>query len=466
MNITINNAVVVVDASADVRKYCRDNLIIDNPDYISRERAGRWTGTIPRYMHLYEEIGNTIILPYGCRRDPEFIRITETAHKAWSKYPEIDDFRAHYKSNINLYPYQKHVVHAALAAKNGIIIMPCGSGKTQTALECIARIGLKTLWLTHTQDLLRQSMERAKRCFDVDPDDFGVITAGRVNIGRGITFATIQTMCRLDLDKYQKQWAVIVVDECQHCCGSPTRVSQFYHVVNSLYAPYKFGLTATPTRSDGLERSMYALLGPTIINVDKSAVSSRTCDVIVEKIPTAYEPDADAITDGDGTINYAALVSDLIEDEERREQISAVINDRCRKFSMVLANRVQYLQDLYHDYTGNAVLISGCGTSKKAKEERQSALDKLNRGEIDCIFATYKLAAEGLDCPNLRFVVFATPEKDERTVIQSVGRVARKADGKEFGTVIDFVDDFGMYQTWAKKRARYYKNLGAHIKNT
>lgn len=463
MIITINNSVVVENASPDVRKYCRDNLIIDNPDYISRERAGRWTGSVPRYMHLYEEIGNTIILPYGCRKDPEFLRITQGTEKKWSKYPEIGDFRARFESNINLYPYQKNVVKAALGAKNGIIIMPCGSGKTQTALEIIASLGLKTLWLTHTQDLLRQSMERAKQCFDVDADCFGIITAGRVNISNGITFATIQTMCKLDLEKYRTHWAVVVVDECQHCCGSPTKVSQFYRVVNSLYAPYKFGLTATPKRSDGLERSMYALLGPTIINIDKSAVSDRTCPVVVEKIPTEYTPDIDAITNGDGTINYAALVSDLTENYARWKQVITMINDRCHAYSMVLANRVQYLQDLYDSYKGNAVLISGCGTSKKAKEERQSALDKLNRGEIDCIFATYKLAAEGLDCPNLRFVVFATPEKDERTVIQSVGRVARKADGKEFGTVIDFVDDFGMYRNWARKRARYYKNLGCEV---
>ena len=42
-------------------------------------------------------------------------------------------------------------------------------------------------------------------------------------------------------------------------------------------------------------------------------------------------------------------------------------------------------------------------------------------------------------------MVFATPEKDERIITQSVGRVARKCEGKEVGTVIDFVDDFGLF---------------------
>ena len=87
----------------------------------------------------------------------------------------------------------------------------------------------------------------------------------------------------------------------------------------------------------------------------------------------------------------------------------------------------------------------------------------LNSGEIDCIFATYQLAAEGLDVPNLQYVIFATPEQNETTVIQAAGRVGRKADGKEFGTVIDFVDDFGMYHGWAVKRMGYYRKIDAEV---
>ena len=100
---------------------------------------------------------------------------------------------------------------------------------------------------------------------------------------------------------------------------------------------------------------------------------------------------------------------------------------------------------------------------KKAKEERKQALEALNNGELDCIFATYQLAKEGLDVPNLRYVVFATPEQDETTVIQSAGRVGRKAEGKPHGTVIDFVDEFGMYQGWFKKRRRHYSKINAEV---
>ena len=134
---------------------------------------------------------------------------------------------------------------------------------------------------------------------------------------------------------------------------------------------------------------------------------------------------------------------------------------------MVLANRVEYLQNLCREYNerqiGNGLCLSAMGNSKSAKNARKQALNALNTGELDCIFATYQLAKEGLDVPNLRYVVFATPEKDETTVVQSAGRVARKADGKKFGTVIDFQDDFGMLNGWLNVRKGYYKKLDYSI---
>ena len=154
----------------------------------------------------------------------------------------------------------------------------------------------------------------------------------------------------------------------------------------------------------------------------------------------------------------------MIHDDDRFHAVMETINALPDAAPvMVLANRVEYLQDMRINYEKTGVCLSGMGQSKKAKAERKAALEALNNGEIDAIFATYQLAKEGLDVPNLRYVVFATPEKDETTVIQSVGRVGRKAQGKEFGRVIDFVDDFGMYKGWAKKRQGYYRKLEAEI---
>lgn len=254
----------------------------------------------------------------------------------------------------------------------------------------------------------------------------------------------------------------ILVHNCQHCCGSPTKVTQFYKAVSNLSARYKIGLTATPKRSDGLEIGMYSLLGGIIHEVPKEAVKATTCPVRVRKIETGYMPDYNAVLMGDGTIDYSKIVEDLTHNKERFRKVLDTVNSLDGS-AIVLANRVEYLSRLSESFAGRSVCLSTLGQSKKAKQMRKDALAKLKDGELDCIFATYALAKEGLDVPNLRYVVFATPEKDETTVIQSAGRVGRKAEGKEYGTVIDFVDSFGMYRGWSKKRDRYYKKIDAEI---
>ena len=100
-------------------------------------------------------------------------------------------------------------------------------------------------------------------------------------------------------------------------------------------------------------------------------------------------------------------------------------------------------------------------STKQGKKERREAIEKLKDGRIDCLFATYKLAKEGLDIPSLENVVMASPIKDKSTVIQTAGRVARKMEGKSCGWVHDFIAGWGVLQGMARKR----KNIRKHLNN-
>ena len=454
MNIEVGAKIKIANPDDNVIKWCKHNLVLDNPDFYKKQRLGKWTGNTPRQIVLYERVGNELWLPFGCVNELYAFLRSRGDGDIFS--PVFCDFRRlNYESDIEPYLYQENAIQTILGRKNGVVVMPCGAGKTQTALEAVARIGGKALWLTHTQDLMNQSMNRAKSVLNINPKTYGTVTGGKVDIGESITFATVQTMSKLDLAQYENEFDVVIVDECHHAIGSPTKVMQFYKVLSNLRARYKIGLTATPKRADGLEQSMFALLGGIICEIDKSEVKDTICPVEVRGVETGYVPNYDAVLSGDGTINYAQLVEDLVSNEARFELVKNIIP--VNQPTLVLASRVEYLKRLDEAYEGKSICLSTLGTSKKAKEIRKDALNKLGTGELDCIFATYQLAKEGLDCPNLRCLILATPEKDETTVTQAVGRVGRKADGKEYGVVIDLLDDFGMYKGWAKKRRGYYK---------
>lgn len=460
MNFILANKVIIENPTPEMLAYCKSTLSFPNPDYIKREEKGKWTGNTQREIVLFERAGNRLYIPFGeCQKVYKRFKNDITRLDV-----RICPLRAReYGSNINLYDYQENAVQAVLRAKNGILVAPCGSGKTQMGLEAVARIGGKTLWLTHTTDLLTQSMNRAKQCFGLHSSEYGTITAGKVNVGNTLTFATVQTASNIDLSQYRDEWDCIIVDECHKAVGSPTRMMMFYRVLSALSARFKLGLTATPYRADGLERCMFALLGDIIHEVPQCAVAGNTVPVRVKFVDTGYKPDVDNITDGDGTLNYAKLISDITENVKRNEVIIQQIFEASRNGAvLVLSDRINHLEDLgteitmYSPYNIKCARL-GIASTKAEKERRARILTDLNHGALNVVFATYKLAKEGLDVPNLRTVVFATPQKDKTTVIQSAGRVARKADGKEFGTVIDFSDDFGMLYGYEKKRRGYYK---------
>ena len=458
MNFYLSNKVVIEDYPPEMLAYCKSTLSFPNPDYIKREEKGKWTGNTQREIVLFERAGNRLYLPFGTCKDV-YLRFKKNITRVESL---ICPLRARkYDSNINLYDYQQNAVEAVLRAKNGILVAPCGSGKTQMGLEAVARIGGKTLWLTHTTDLLTQSMNRAKQCFGLPSSEYGTITAGKVNVGNTLTFATVQTASNIDLSQYRDEWDCIVVDECHKAVGSPTRMMMFYKVLSALSARYRIGLTATPYRADGLERCMFALIGDVIHEVPQSAVAGNTVPVRVKFVNTGYMPDIDKITDGDGTLNYAKLIGDITENKDRNAVIVGEIQHAAQNGAvLVLSDRLQHLDVMEKQLCAVFPYCAarlGIASTKAEKERRARILTDLNNGALNVVFATYKLAKEGLDVPNLRTVVFATPQKDKTTVIQSAGRVARKADGKEFGTVIDFSDDFGLLKGYEKKRKTFYK---------
>lgn len=468
MHISISNKAMISEATPEAFEWCRKNLEFPNPEYAKKEKMGLWTGNIEPVIVLWERKGSYAIIPYGATGAfmKAFPDTEIEADTAWMVCQTND--RIPYHSSIGLFDYQAKALMQVDGMRNGVIVMPCGAGKTQTALELVARIGRKTLWITHTQELLRQSMDRAQMCYNLSPEDFGTITAGKINVGNAITFATVQTMANIDLEPYRHYWDVIIVDECHKAVGTPTKLMMFYKVVSSLSAAYKFGLTATPERNDGLERCMYALLGGVLCTVPESAVEQNKVPTLVCQYESGvYQPNMNDVLRSDGTLDYVKLINDLCQSKERNEDIARIVNGMNwqGKSCLVLSDRVEHLEHLRkavgEDYTEQ---IYSMGASQKARQARKDCITKLRNKEIRCLFATYQLAKEGLDIPSLDCVVFATPHKDKITVIQSCGRVGRKAPGKTEGYVIDYVDTaFSIFQNYGRQRRKMYKSKNFKI---
>ena len=453
MHVEVREKLYIYEPTQEVIDWCAQELVIANPDYAKKERMGFWVGDTPKKLWLYEKDGNTLILPYGMLSQlPVLPFLTISFTTSFQKpIPVI-----YGGSEVPLYDYQKEAVDKAYESHFGIVQSAAGSGKTQMGIALVKRYGHRALWLTHTIDLLKQSKARAEQY--MDPNMIGTITAGKVDIGEGITFATIQTMSKLHLEAYRDLWDVIIVDECHRACGTPTAMTMFSKVLNSLAAPHKYGLSATVHRADGLIKATYALLGKVVHTVPDDALANKIMRVGINTVETGI-PVSSSFLNTDGTINYTKLITYLTRNPERNEILVSNIEEG--KSSLILSDRLGHLQTLLNMLPENmardAVMISGKMTSKKGKEERQQAIEDMRSGKKKYLFATYSLAKEGLDIPCLERLYMATPVKDYAVVTQSIGRIARVCPGKSDPVAVDFIDNIRYLVRAYKRRCTTYR---------
>lgn len=460
MQITISNEIFIRQPSADLVHWARENLIISNPEYEKKQRMGLWVGNTEKQLYLFYTDEDVLILPCGVgKKIRKFIQSgTEILQDL------ADNGVAEYPGTIPLYEYQEEAVLAMIKAGCGILQSPCGSGKTQMGIAIAERLQRKTLWVTHTADLLNQSYERA--CQYYPKELLGKITGGSVAIGKNMTFATVQTLSKLDLEKYKYTWDVIIVDECHRVSGTPSGMKMFYKVMSRLAARYKFGLSATVHRGDGLIKSTFAILGDVQYKVPDEAVAEKTMQVDVRKRMTGIALHRSCL-DTDGTMVYSKLMQYLTGNAARCETIINDLVNNQDHYNLILSDRLEHLRMMQrmlpNDLRERSVMIDGKMTSKKARAERIHAIEDMKSGRKSFLFASFSLAKEGLDIPRLDRLYLTTPKKDYAVVTQSIGRIARTADGKEQPICYDYVDDIQFCENQWKRRKTSYRKAGCRI---
>ena len=461
MNTTISNRIYIREPSMEVKRWAKDNLNFANPEYEKKQRMGFWVGRTPKELRLYEWDGDTLILPFG---------VTRSILPLLRGTPIYCDFRqdnviAYTGGEYNLYDYQKEAIQKMIEAKYGILKATTGSGKTVIGVSLIKALRRRALWICHTADLLKQSMERASVC--IDPKWMGTITEGKTNVGIGVTFATVQTLSRLELTQFRDYWDVIIVDECHRCSASATTFTQYEKVLNHLAARRKIGLTATPERSDGLIKATFALIGDIAYEIPEAAVADKVMNVKIQKVDTDADITDECLND-DGTINYVKLIEALTTDKERNDLIAQTIMENEGHNCLILSDRLDQLVTIRNllpdDMQADSAYINGKMQSKKAKAEREQALEDMRTGKKKYLFASVSLCKEGLDIPCLDRLFLASPIKYSAIVTQAVGRIRRTSEGKETPVVIDFVDsNIGFCNGAWKKRCTSYRKIGAEI---
>lgn len=460
IRVQISNEITIFEPTQALIQWCEKNLIVSNPEFDKKLRMKLWIGDTPEKLWLYKVDAGALILPFGV-----FKTIYPMIAGADIALDFPDTRIIDYKCDVPLFDYQEPAVNAMYAAGMGILNSPAGSGKTQMGIALASRLGCKTLWLTHTHDLLDQSRERAAQY--MDKSLFGEITEGKVNIGKGITFATVQTLAKQNLAQYRNTWDCVIVDECHRVAGSPTSLNQFGLVLSSLACRHKYGLSATVHRADGLTKCIFMYLGDIAYVVPDEAVKDKVMTVTIERKDTGIGVHRKCL-DTDGTLIHAKLINYLAGNTRRNFAIINDLVENAEHYNLILSDRLEHLRwlkdALPDELQELCVMIDGSMTTKKGKAERKQAIDDMRSGKKRYLFASYRLAKEGLDIPRLDRLYLTTPQKDYAVIVQSVGRIARTFEGKAQPICYDYVDDIGYLVDAYKKRCRHYRKSGCELR--
>lgn len=354
-------------------------------------------------------------------------------------------------TSIELRPLQRAACRAWWdAGQTGQIVAPCGAGKTIMGLALVASCPTPALVLVHTLDLLRQWVDRAREL--LPGVEVSTIGGGKVGRPARLTVATLQTLGRWtwrEREEFGARFGLVIADECHH-----TPALGICECLAALPGRYRLGLTATPTRHDGLTDLITWSCGPIRYQLSQADMEATgaTLAPTIRWVATGY-----AAID---TAHSARRMTALVEDGDRNAIMVALARGvvRSGRSVLVLSERVEHCRTLAEAIARDGTTCESL-VGEVTAARRADLLGRLRSGALQAVTAT-TIADEGLDVPSLDAVILATPTGNVQRVQQRVGRALRSSPGKEQPEVIDLVDDWGPWGGYAWRRYHLYRRLG------
>lgn len=335
---------------------------------------------------------------------------------------------------------------------NMLYCLPCGFGKTVIAIYIICKLKLRTFILVHKEELLNQWIERLLFFTDIKKEEIGIIRGNKdIENKHKIIIGMAQTLMTdtFDNSRIPNDIGLLCCDECHHLGAE-----KFNKSIQRIPTKYYISLSATPYRKDGTEDVYKSFLGYNVYTQEREFND----DVIVYKYN--YEFSKEFKEENEKILNnprgLAKTISLIALEDKRNEILINLIKHLIKeqKKILILSDRIEQLLILYDE-------IIKINDIDKYKDLKINRLFGRYREDINCdvLFATYAMAAEGLDVPQLNTLILATPKTD---IIQCCGRIMRKSTG-ETREIYDFVDDIieGFYYV----RKKHYNTIATMIKN-
>ena len=356
-------------------------------------------------------------------------------------------------STFQLRPYQSEAVESFWAGGSGVVVLPCGAGKTLVGAASMARSSTTTLILVTNAVSARQWKEELIRFTTLTEDEIGEYSGSRKEV-RPVTIATYQVLTtrrkgvypHLDLlDSHD--WGLIVYDEV-HLLPAP-----IFRMTADLQARRRLGLTATLVREDGREDEVFSLIGPKRYDApwkdleNQGWIAPAICTEVRLSLDAGQRM-AYATAEAPDRYRLAACAPAKVGIVDR------LLARHAGESALIIGQYVDQLTEIA-EHLG-APLITGATTVR----ERRRLYGAFRSGEIRTLVVS-KVANFSIDLPGASVAVQVSGTFGSRQEeAQRLGRIVRpKEDGRQahFYTVVvrDTVD-----QEFAAHRQRFLAEQG------
>ena len=387
----------------------------------------------PKYLKGYEESSEFLTLPRGLKE-----KLFEYLNYNLVKYKIIDNrvFEKIETKRIlfTLRAEQEDAIKEILKYDSSICVAPPGFGKTLIGAKIFEQRAVKTLIIVNKNMLLDQWISRFVDYFGYKKSDIGFLGKSQNRLNGNIDIATMQSLN--NIPELVENYTQVIVDECHHIPALT-----FEQIVKNFKGKYILGLSATPNRKDELDPILYQQLGN--ISYEYKKPKTHTNRLLV--IKTEFTSSAD---------NYAAIINELVSNEDRNRQIVKTIKENIDRKILLLSDRIEHLNLLENILKEEKIDFVSVHGSQNKKEQVEN-MQKVKTSSL--ILATSSFFGEGIDFPHLNTIIFATPISFYGRLIQYLGRIGR---GNQECLAIDFLDSKNaMLNSTYKKRLEGYKAM-------
>jgi DNA excision repair protein ERCC-3 len=350
-------------------------------------------------------------------------------------------------------PYQELAAEGFWHGGSGVVVLPCGAGKTIVGAAAMAHAKATTLILVTNTVAARQWREELLKRTTLNEDEIGEYSGAKKEI-RPVTIATYQVMTKkkdgvyAHLDLFDTHdWGLIIYDEV-HLLPAP-----IFRFTADIQSRRRLGLTATLVREDGMEGEVFSLIGPKRFDVPWKEIESQ-----------GYIAPAQCVEVRVNLSEAERLSYATAEPEERyrfcattrtkRNVVESLVAHHAGEQILVIGQYIDQLDEL-SEVLG-VPLIKG----ETPVKEREILFNKFRTGEVSCLVVS-KVANFSIDLPDATIAIQVSGAFGSRQEeAQRLGRILRpKSDGRS-ATFYSVVSRDTIDQDFAQNRQRFLAEQG------